>query len=390
MSNADIRAVRWLQLSHLIIDCYPGFIAPMLPFITAKIGVEMSAAMIIISVANISSYLLQPIFGYFADKCRKRFFIFWGIIIASVFIPMMSLAQSFATLTIAIVLGEIGVGFFHPQSTSFVPKFCKTTEQSKWDMGCFLSMGSVGYGIGALVSTNLYDHFGAESLIYTSIVGILTACSMFLFVPKVSADSSEKKEVPPVFECFYEIFSNSLERILVFSSIVKSIIVSSFTMIMPFYWKSINLNAGKIGLISCIFLTTSTIGMIASPKIEKYIGSRNVFYVSFLSILPLALAMMFFIKINFAIAITFYGLIGFFIFITQPVNVVMSQKILPKYQSLISGVVGGFTWGIVGVMLPVISKFTEYTGILNGLLIISLIPIVMCIWVKEIPKRQED
>ena len=68
----------------------------------------------------------------------------------------------------------------------------------------------------------------------------------------------------------------------------------------------------------------------------------------------------------------------------------MSQKILPKYQSLISGVVGGFTWGIVGVMLPVISKFTEYTGILNGLLIISLIPIVMCIWVKEIPKRQED
>lgn len=390
MSEASTKAVRWLQFSHVVIDCYPGFIAPMLPFITAKIGVEMSAAMLIISIANISSYLLQPVFGYFADKCKKRFFIFWGIIIASVFIPMMGLAQSFATLTIAIVLGEIGVGFFHPQSTSFIPKFCKTTEQSKWDMGCFLSMGSVGYGIGALVSTRIYDIWDEKALIYTSLVGVLTALSMFWFVPKVSAEPTEKKDVPPIWECLVDIFSNSLERILVFSSIVKSIIVSSFTMIMPFYWKEIGLNASTIGLISCIFLTTSTIGMIASPKIEKYIGSRNVFYVSFFSILPLALAMMFLIKINFAIAITLYGLIGFFIFITQPVNVVMSQKILPKYQSLISGVVGGFTWGIVGVMLPVLSKFTEYTGIPNGLLIISIIPLIMCIWVREIPKRQED
>ena len=73
MSNADIRAVRWLQLSHLIIDCYPGFIAPMLPFITAKIGVEMSAAMIIISVANISSYCYSLFSAILPTNAEKDF-----------------------------------------------------------------------------------------------------------------------------------------------------------------------------------------------------------------------------------------------------------------------------------------------------------------------------
>ena len=82
MEQDNKKAVFWLQFAHFIIDCYPGFIAPMLPFITAKVGVEMAAAMTIISIANVSSYLLQPIFGYFADRCQKRFFIFWGIIIA--------------------------------------------------------------------------------------------------------------------------------------------------------------------------------------------------------------------------------------------------------------------------------------------------------------------
>ncbi len=385
MAHVDIKAVRWLQFSHFIIDCYPGFIAPMLPFITAKIGIPMSAAMLIIGIANISSYLLQPIFGYWADKCHKRFFIFWGIIIASLFIPLMGYAQSFAALTIAIVIGEIGVGFFHPQSTSFLPVFCKNSEQAKFDMGCFLSMGSIGYGVGAIVSTRLFDLFGEGVLIYTSIIGILTAFSMFIFLPKLSCDKSQTKQTESLIMCMRGIFSNSLERVLISASIVKSLIVSSFTMIMPFYWKSIGFNATKIGVISCIFLATSTAGMIFAPKLEKYIGSRNVFYLSYTSILPLAILTIKFIEINIYIAISLYGLIGFMIFLTQPINVVMSQKLLPQYKSMISGVVGGFTWGIVGIMLPLLSYFAEHTGILKALIIISCIPMKFNNWVIAIP-----
>ena len=389
MEQDNKKAVFWLQFAHFIIDCYPGFIAPMLPFITAKVGVEMAAAMTIISIANVSSYLLQPIFGYFADRCQKRFFIFWGIIIASIFIPMMGLAKSYAALTIAIVIGEIGVGFFHPQSTSFVPLFCKNAEQSKLNMGIFLSMGSFAYGAGALIATRLYDNFGETSLIYTSIVGVLTAFSMFIFIPKMSCHTKEeKKENKPHFLTgIKDIFSNSLERILIFASIVKSIIISSFTMIMPFYWKSIGFNATKIGYISCIFLATSTAGMILSPKIEKLIGSRNTFYFAFLSILPLALLTVWLIKVNIYLAILFYSIIGFSAFLIQPINVVMSQKLLPQYKSMISGVVGGFTWGVVGASLPVIGFFAQKIGILQAMIVISCIPLIFCYWVREIPKR---
>lgn len=392
MTEPNNKAVKWLIFSHFIIDCYPGFIAPMLPFITAKIGVQMSAAMLIISIANISSYFLQPIFGYMADKCRKRFFIFWGIIIASLCIPLMGLAQSFTALTIAIVLGEIGVGFFHPQSTSYVPRFCSNSEQAKFDMGCFLSMGSVGYGVGALAATNIFDRFGSEALVYTSVIGVLTALSMFLFVPKLSnLPEEQKNSTPPLMTCLKQIFSHKIVGTLVVASLVKSLIVSSYTMIMPFYWKSIGFNASKIGVISCIFLTTSTLGMITAPKIEKYIGTRNTFYLSFISILPIALITYYMLHNNhFEMAIIFYSIIGYMIFLTQPLNVVMSQKLLPEYKSMISGVVGGFSWGVIGVLLPLLSLFGEKIGILYALLIISCVPVIFCKWVKIIPKQPID
>lgn len=387
MIKADIKSVRWLQYSHFVIDCYPGIIAPLLPFIAVKINAPMAAAMLIISISNLTSYLFQPIFGYLADKYQKRFFIFWGIILASVFIPLIGMAQNIVALTFAIILGEIGVGFFHPQATSFLPLFCKNAEQSKLNMGIFLSMGSAGYGVGALVATRIYDLFGSEAMVYLSIVGVFSAISMFLFIPKVSKDPSQKKLSIPLKECVIEIFSHKIERTLVFASIVKSMMITSFFMITPFYWKSIGFSASKIGVISCLFEVTSTIGMIVSPKIEKNVGTRNIFYIAFLLILPTAVLMKFMIGINLYIAVFLYSLIGFLAFLTQPVNVVMSQKLLPKYKSMISGIIGGFTWGIVGIMLPLLSLFSQKVGILTGLVTLACIPVIFCYWVRIIPEK---
>ena len=390
MIKEDIKSVRWLIFAHLTIDSYPGMIAPLMPFIAAKINVPMTVALLIISIANISSYLFQPVFGYLADRCHKRFFIFWGMMIASVFIPLIGVAENITALAIAIILGEIGVGFFHPQSTSFLPMFCKNEEHSKLNMGIFLSMGSAGYGIGALVATNVYDLFGSETIVLTSIFGILAAFSMFLFVPKVSADDTQKKHSTPIKECVVEIFSNKVERILVFAAIVKSMMISSFTMIMPFFWKSIGFSATKIGIISCVFLATSTMGMILSPKVEKITGTRNIFYISLLSILPIAMSMKFMMNINIYAAVLIYSLIGFFAFLPQPVNVVLSQKLLPKYKSMISGIVSGFTWGVVGIMLPVLSLFAQKVGILTGLCTIACVPLIFSYWIKIIPKRTSE
>ena len=65
----------------------------------------------------------------------------------------------------------------------------------------------------------------------------------------------------------------------------------------------------------------------------------------------------------------------------------MSQKLLPQYKSMISGVVGGFTWGVVGASLPVIGFFAQKIGILQAMIVISCIPLIFCYWVREIPKR---
>lgn len=378
----------WLCAAHFVTDNYPGFIAPMLPFIAGKIDIPMASAMLIISIANITSYLLQPVFGFLSDKITRRFFIFWGILIAAIFIPAMGLVTNFLWLALVIVIGEIGVGFFHPQATGFVPSLSKDQSQTRKDLSLFLSLGTVGFATGALISTKIYDVFGSEALMFTSFFGILFAFTMFMFLPKIpkSTDIKEKVKIS-LTKCVKSIIFHPVVRILVVASILKSLIVSSFSMILPFYWKSVGLSATSVGALNCTFLISSTLGMLTSPHIEKKIGTRNLFYLSFMSILPLALIFMFSAQSCKILSYVCFVLTGFLGFLTVPVNLAVSQKLLPEFKNLISGVIGGFSWGIIGVMLPLLSLFAEKIGILQALCVISTVPFLFFFAIRLLPEK---
>lgn len=78
--------ILWLNSAHLVNDIYTGILNPIMPFIAVKLGISMAFATIILSMSHIFSSLLQPLFGFFADKIVKRAFIFWGLICTSIYL----------------------------------------------------------------------------------------------------------------------------------------------------------------------------------------------------------------------------------------------------------------------------------------------------------------
>ncbi|MEI8378293.1 MAG: MFS transporter, partial [bacterium] len=80
------QAVKCLTIGHFMIDSYAGFLAPILPFIASKIGISLALAGSVISISHLLSSMTQPFFGFLADKIKKRFFIFWGMLLACVFL----------------------------------------------------------------------------------------------------------------------------------------------------------------------------------------------------------------------------------------------------------------------------------------------------------------
>ena len=154
------KAVAWLTLGHGMADSYSGFINPILPFIVSNIGASLAMATCAMSASQLFSSMMQPVFGFIADKWRKRFFIFWGIIMASVFLSLTGLVHNIWQLALCLILGGVGVGFYHPQATGFVVRY--SGKNLAQNMSIFIAAGTIGYSVGPIISSTITQFWALQ------------------------------------------------------------------------------------------------------------------------------------------------------------------------------------------------------------------------------------
>lgn len=378
-------ALIWLCIAHLVCDIYTGFLNPIMPFIAAKLGFSLSIATIIISISHICSSMLQPIFGYFADNMLKRFFIFWGLILVSVFIPLAPNAPTIQILLLFMVLGSLGGSFFHPQAMGFANRFSQKENCSK-NMGTFISMGSVGFACGPLVAALITQVLGLSKISWTSIMGLTIAALMFIYVPKLSSKNVITTR-SGFFESFRDILSDRQMNLLMLISMMKSLMTNSCSILLPFLWKDMGHTPFYIGAALFLFVFAGAIGSFVSPKAEKLFGSKPVIYFSMYATMPMIIAFALTYKLHPVISMFIFAIIGFTTMLAQPVTMVWAQRILPKYKSIVAGFINGFCWGTVALCMSMLGTIAQCLGIITVLITLSFIPAFASYFVRYLKEN---
>lgn len=378
-------AIIWLCAAHLVCDVYSGFLNPIMPFIASKLGFSMAVATVIISISHICSSMLQPVFGFFADNILKRFFIFWGVILASLFIPMTPLAPSIPYLVVFMILGSLGGSFFHPQAMGFVNHF--SGKDCSNNMGVFISMGSLGFAFGPLLAALITQVLGLDMISYTSIAGLVLAALMFVFVPKLSR-IEKQPEHKEFFRSFKEILKNRQMNFLMLISMMKSLMTNSSCILLPFLWKSMGCTPFYIGFALFLFVFAGAIGSFLSPKAEKRFGPKPVIYFSMLATFPMMLVFALVYKTHPVLSLFVFFVIGFTTMLAQPVTMVWAQRTLPEYKSIVAGFINGFCWGTVALCMSVLGAVAQKYGIMNVLVVVSIVPALASYFVRFLKENR--
>ena len=135
----------------------------------------------------------------------------------------------------------------------------------------------------------------------------------------------------------------------------------------------------QIGLALFIFTFLGGISSILSPKVEKIIGTANVFYISMITTFPLMLLFMFTYKTHPVISFVTFAVMGFITMFATPITMSMAQKVLPQYKSIIGGFINGFSWGVVAIAMSMIGFIAQSTSIAPTLAVISALPAIFSI-----------
>jgi len=377
-------AVMWLSGAHFINDIYTGMLNPLMPFIAAKLSFSLAFATVIISISHVFSSVLQPLIGYFADNIQRRSFIFWGLIMSSVFISFAPGLPCKWLFILFVALGSLGSSLFHPQALGIVSKFLQNGKKdvAKW-MGIFMGVGALGFSLGPLVSSSIAQFWGLEKIAWFCIFGVIWALFMFKFVPKISA-LDEPVHKFGFKEAFYNILTNRDLNILFFIAMVKTLITTSCSIFLPFLWKDMGYSKFFIGCALFAFTFVGGIASVISPLIEKKLGTKTVLYISMISTCPLLVGFLLTYDSLPWFAVVCFILTGAITMMASPVIMLLAQNLAPRYKSIISGFVNGFAWGVIAVLMSGLGLVAQNIGIANLLFWVSIIPVFASLLIKYI------
>ncbi|HOJ42640.1 MAG TPA: hypothetical protein PK800_00825, partial [Syntrophorhabdaceae bacterium] len=95
MARFNLKVLIILSLGHLVTDIYQGALPVTLPFLKEKLSLSYTLTGVILMMANFTSSVLQPLFGFYSDKKEKPILLPLGILAAGLGYSLLSLPNNY-------------------------------------------------------------------------------------------------------------------------------------------------------------------------------------------------------------------------------------------------------------------------------------------------------
>lgn len=383
------KALAILSAGHLVVDINQGALPALLPFFKESLHLSYTVAGIIILMGNLTSSVIQPVFGFLSDKRPIKWFLPVAPFIACLGMSLTGLISNYFLLLVCVMMCGIGVASYHPEGFKTAHFF--TGEKKATGMSFFAVGGNLGIALGPIWALTLVTTFGLKgtlAMMFPGIViGIILLFSLsWLTTPVHSAFTQTKKQVKKPLSKY------QIKSLLLLVSIVT---VRSWTHLglvtyIPFYHidylKGDPLYAGK--LVSTFLMAGALGTLIGAPLADRW-GHKKFLLTTLSLTFPLLLL---FYNTRGLATFVILGIAGMVLVSSFSITVVMAQTILPQRLGMASGLMVGFAIGTGGIGVTFLGTVSDIWGVpiaLQSTFVLPLIGVGLSILVKYPPKKQE-
>lgn len=357
---------------------YSGSLGVMQPSLIASFGLTLTQAGVLGGTLSFSSSVMQPLYGILADRFRSRLFTALAPAVAGILISTLGFAGSYGWLLLMIFAGSAGIASFHPQAASNVA--AGAPRNPGQTMAIFISAGTLGLALGPAVYSLVISHRGIQGAWIVAIPGVIATLLMLGFLPQPPARTAGRNLD---FGCLRVVWK-PLAR-LFFLVFTRSAVQVTFSQFLPLYLhqsRGFSLSAASYAL--AVFMAGATLGGLAGGNLAGRFGERNVILWSAFWTTPLLAAFLYGHGVWSMVALTAGGIALLF---TNPVNVVMAQRLAPQQSNTVSALMMGFAWGSGGlIFIPLAGKIADHYSLQAAFSGLILLPVIAFILAWKLPK----
>jgi FSR family fosmidomycin resistance protein-like MFS transporter len=375
----NMRLLSLLALGHLVIDTNQGSLPAILPFLKSSLSLSYTATGAIVLMANVTSSLIQPLFGYFADKTARRWLLPLSVFLSSLGLGFTGLAPSYPVVLALVVITGFGVAAYHPEG--YRTATAVAGDRKATGVSVFSTGGNIGIAIGPPLITALLTGFGMAGSLGMLIPGILVAALLTGALPMLSAPPPAQAKTAAAGGARTMVGAMSL---LIMVIAVRSWTQLGFTTYVPFYYLEVlHGDPRLVGTLLAVFLGAGVVGTLVAGPIADRVGVRRYVVSVFLLATPIAISFFF---VSGPLAFVVLGGLGFVLVSTFTVSVVLGQAYMPRNPGLASGLIVGFAIGAGGLGVTMLGWVADHFGLTRALWISALMPLLGFVLAMFLPE----
>ena len=385
------RLLALLAVGHLTTDIYQGSVPALLPFLKDAYRLSYTQTATIVLVMQVASSIVQPLFGYLADRAQRTWLMPAGVGIAALGITMMGVVPSYGACLLLVTVGSLGVAAFHPQA--YKSTHLVSADRPATGMAIFAVGGNIGHAIGPIFITSIILAFGLRSAYLGMLPGLVVAASLLWAIPpnmhRLIHGSTASGETPSgqtagdaLTTAGPPIPWGSLTLLMTIVA-VRSWGQVALTTYIPLFYRDYLGEPPFVGsTVLLVYLGAGAAGtLVGGPVADRY-GARMTLAVTMLISTPLMFA---FPHLRGLPAMVVIALTGFLIVSTFALTIVIAQALLPTRGGVAAGLVFGFAVGAGGLGVAMLGSVADAWGLFVAMRVLAAVPVLAVPFVWALP-----
>lgn len=366
-----------LALGHLSVDWCQSALPALLPYFIAHHGLSYQAAATLVFANMMVASVLQPLFGYYADRISRPWFIAIGPVACGLCVTLLGLVGSYPLIFAASMLGGMGSAIYHPEAAMLSGKLGGSKQGQA--MSTFSIGGNAGFAVGPVIAGLCAYTIGIKSLAFFGLVNVVIAAVLLRNLPNALrlAEASlrtERAEHPGQTQ-LNDWRSFGRLSLVVMARSLGFTLTNTF---LPIFFITVLGVSAQFGanILSVLFALGTLLTLLGGLLADR-IGCVKVLRISFLCMVPTMFVLSRCESLCPALALL--PLVAVPIFLPYSPMVLLGQRYLAKNAGFASGVTLGLSTTLGGLVAPAVGWVADTCGLITALQILWLAGIMGCV-----------
>jgi MFS transporter, FSR family, fosmidomycin resistance protein len=376
--NATIYGILFaISSGHFINDTLQAVVPAMFPIIERSLQLSYTQIGWIAFALNMTSSLLQPVFGYYADIRSRPYLLPLGMLSSLIGLIGFAISGHFLWVIISVLFIGFGSAIFHPEGSRVAYMAAgqrRGLAQSIYQVG-----GNTGQSLAPLITAFIFVPFGQKGALWFSLAAIAGIIVLLKVSKWYSSQLQTRKSMDS--RTFKADSGAPLHRkirwammLVVFLVFARSWYAAGLSNYYQFYLiEDYGLPIQKAQAYIFAFMFAGVLGTFFGGPLADRFGKRNIIFLSMLGAAPLTLALPY-LSLLYVFPVIFC--IGFIISSSFSVIVVYAQELLPRKIGMVSGLTVGLAFGMGAVGAVLFGGLADLYSIRFVMILCSFLPLL--------------